>query len=859
MLEIDRPPLLFPDPALADRAKRPPARSSIRHPSVSRQSKRLAPQFSRLTRAFEIKTAELRESPDNIAPELTLVFETIGSRANFMSAVKRIDGLEWLAEYSEEGVRPDSDFYDEENPDKDLPGKVFCIMSDRRALDELLSCWKRYSNDEDVEFDRGYASLKDIFVSLKEVRVWSARDRFEDTGVVDQWKEDLELRRGSPIPFEIELFYRSHKAAQQRATAVVRQRVENAGGRITDICVIDDIGYHGIAAWLPPERIEELVNGEIESIELAKTDQIMFFRPVSQALAVPGEASGDGFLGADSHDERLPAGNPVIALFDGLPVANHRLLQNRIILDDPDGFDRAYPVNERKHGTEMASLVVHGDLDNPLANSLDRPLYVRPIMKPAFMKESFPEGVLVVDLIHRAVVRMFEGDRGEPPAAPHVCVVNLSIGDSQRQYLNSVSPLARLLDWLSFKYQVLFVVSAGNTHDYLRIDGLTAEAFAKCDVVDRTCAVVDSVKQARRNLRLFSPSESVNAITVGALSDDFSQLSEKENIYRLVEDGIPAPYSAVGPGVNRAIKPELYMPGGRLMVQGIGADGKPFYAQQNSSGPGCRTAYPAQAQPMIGEGYSLGTSDSAALLSHAAGPLYEMLDEVFLRAGQEGVPREYAAVLLKAALSHGACWDSLEHARNDYYCEKRNRAARWIGYGVPDFSKVMTCSMDRVTAIGFGKLKNDKAHEYHLPLPVDLHSRAIKRKVTATLAYMTPISFCRQEYRKAQLWFSLNNVSRIAPDRVNTDWHAVLRGTLQHEVFEGGRAIPWGADDEIDFKVSCKQSSTTGPLGAEVPYAFFATVEFAEPVGDIYAGVADRLKQKVPLGPSEQSSGLFSS
>ena len=33
-----------------------------------------------------------------------------------MSAVTRIDGLEWLAECSKEGVRPDSDFYDEEEP-----------------------------------------------------------------------------------------------------------------------------------------------------------------------------------------------------------------------------------------------------------------------------------------------------------------------------------------------------------------------------------------------------------------------------------------------------------------------------------------------------------------------------------------------------------------------------------------------------------------------------------------------------------------------------------------------------------------------------------------------------------------------
>ena len=348
-------------------------------------------------------------------------------------------------------------------------------------------------------------------------------------------------------------------------------------------------------------------------------------------------------------------------------------------------------------------------------------------------------------------------------------------------------------------------------------------------------------------MRLFSPSESVNAITVGALYDDCSQLPNQENVYRLVEDGVPAPYSAVGPGVNRAIKPELYMPGGRLMVHGIAADGKPLYAQQTMTGPGCQAAYPTQAQPMLGEAYSVGTSDATALVSHAAGNLYEMLDEVFLRTGEEGVPREYAAVLLKAALAHGATWDSLERARENYYCEGRDRADRWIGYGVPDFSKVISCSVDRVTAIGFGKLKNGDAHEYRLPFPVDLHSRGIGRRVTATLAYMTPIAFGRQEYRKAQLWFTLEGDERVAPHRINTDWQAVRRGTLQHETFEGSSAIPWGDDDDIVLKVSCRQSSTTGAIGGEVPYAFFTTVEVAEPVGDIYAKVANRLKQRVAL------------
>ena len=852
MLEIERPPLLFPEPAKADKATKHSGFAKISRPSISRQTERLAPRFSRLIHAFDTKAVELKDEPDGIAPELALVFETVGGTANFMSAVKRINGMEWLVEYPEEELAPDPDFYNEENPDKFLTGKVYCIMSDRRALNELLSCWKRYSDNENCEFDRGYTSLKDVFLSLKDVRTWSAKDRFEDTGVVEQWREDLELRRGSLIPFEIELFYRSNEMVQQKATAAVRRQIEELGGRITDVCVIDDIGYHGIAAWLPPERIEELVNGDLECIELAKTEQIMFFRPVSQVLITPGaNVAEDGFVGPAEKDAQMPAGDPVIALFDGLPVVNHFLLRDRLVVDDPDGFEREYPVNDRKHGTEMASLVVHGDLGNPSAASLERPLYVRPIMKPAFMKESFPEGMLIVDLVHRAVIRMLKGEGNEPPAAPDVCVVNLSIGDSRRQYLNSVSPLARLLDWLSFKYQILFVVSAGNTHNLLRIGDLTPDEFVQCKLDERTSSVIESVKQARRNLRIFSPSESVNAITVGALCDDYSQLREQENAYRLVEDGVPAPYSAVGPGVNRAIKPELFMPGGRLMVHGIASDGMPFYVQQTMAGPGCKTAYPTQAQPMLGEAYSIGTSDAAALVSHAAGNLYEMLDEVFLRIGEEGVPREYAAVLLKAALAHGASWDSLEYARENYYREGRDRADRWIGYGVPDFPKVISCSDDRVTAIGFGKLKNSHAHEYRLPFPVDLHSRGVGRKVTATLAYMTPIAFGRQEYRKAQLWFTLEGDNRVAPHRVNTDWQAVRRGTLQHETFAGNSAIPWGDDDDIVLKVSCRQASTTGAIGGEVPYAFFTTVEVAEPVGDIYAKVANRLKQKVALRAAE--------
>ena len=42
---------------------------------------------------------------------MVLVIETIGSVDGFLLVVKRIDGLDWLAEYEQTDIAPDQDFY----------------------------------------------------------------------------------------------------------------------------------------------------------------------------------------------------------------------------------------------------------------------------------------------------------------------------------------------------------------------------------------------------------------------------------------------------------------------------------------------------------------------------------------------------------------------------------------------------------------------------------------------------------------------------------------------------------------------------------------------------------------------------
>jgi len=89
-----------------------------------------------------------------------------------------------------------------------LTGRLFLSMSNRQAMEELLSLWRSW--DEPGQwFKKGYGKWKEIFKYLKTIRQWDIRDRLRDTGVLGYWEEELEIKKGtaSKINFEIELWY----------------------------------------------------------------------------------------------------------------------------------------------------------------------------------------------------------------------------------------------------------------------------------------------------------------------------------------------------------------------------------------------------------------------------------------------------------------------------------------------------------------------------------------------------------------------------------------------------------------------------------------------------------------------------
>ncbi len=854
----ERPLILFPIPEDSDKAKRPHGAARFSKPTVGRQFERLEPKFTQLQQAFDQRRMAVQQSPIGIEPELALVFETVGSVDNFYTAIKHVPDIEWMFDLPLDQIVPDDDFFivDDEGQRKDghLTGKIYCVMTNKRAIDELISLWTQYKENPEFKFARGFSGLRDVFLHLRDVRYWSARDRIEETGILTYWKESLELQGTDEVNFEIELFFRRVVTQRQSASQGIRDGISALGGHFLTECIIEDISYHCILASLPRNQVQELVNN-YEGIALVKVDDIMFFRPVGQTIYRPLEESYE--LDEQVAEAEVGDTPPVAAILDGYPMQNHSLLSNRLIIDDPDDWGNGYQVKDRIHGTAIASLVIYGDYS--AGNTpLTRKIYFRPIYKPVtyveVTNEVVPKNVILVDLIHRAIKRIFEGEGNSPAVAPTVRLINLSLGDPARCFINMMSPLARLLDWLSFKYKVLLVISAGN-HNLDGIDcGIEFSQFKQLTHQEREKAILKYVEDNSRKFRLLSPAESINGLTIGSLFSDRTSAEENDHLVLPYHKPLPSPISAIGLGYNRSIKPDIFYSGGRKFLTDsvIGTTLKwAGTGGPTSRSPGCLVAVPGTNQDRSYKAFIFGTSAAAAQVSHEGVRCFDVLDDIFLTQTGSSVPMDHSALLIKAMLVHGARWgdnatslvDALQLSGRE-----TSRIYRWIGNGNPDISRVEECAKNRITLIGYGSLSKDKAHVYQFPLPFDFSTERIFRRLVVTLSYFSPIAAKIQKYRSAFLWFSLEN-NTLFTSRENSDWQSVRRGTLQHEIFYGDQARAWDSEDSIKIKINCVEDAEK--LSAQIPYAVLVTFELAEGLDiDVYSRVATRIREMIPITPS---------
>ena len=573
----------------------------------------------------------------------------------------------------------------------------------------------------------------------------------------------------------------------------------------------------------------------------------------------------------------------MVALLDGLPLENHALLAGRLVVDDPDDWASEYPAEERIHGTAMASLILHDELDlneHPLA----RPLYVRPIMRPDpthFQRpapEAMPREELHVDYVYRAVRRLFEPDGNEPPVAPSVKIINLSICDICRPFHQLLSPWARLLDYLSDKYRVLFVVSIGNHVDNLAITCQDGENVA--DVL------ADPYSLARKTMglllgnalgrRLLSPSEAVNILTVAASHCDFST---SNSIGKLVDPvnqaSLPSPLNKQGPGFRRAVKPEVLFRGGRQLYHeplGSQSETASLRISEFTRPPGQKVAAPGPGGILNGTRYTRSTSNATALVTRHAAMLYELLDELRDQPGGEQLDDEWASVIIKTILVHGAEWGEAQEAlRPLIISEMRPDAAnakaalaRLLGYGSIDTDRLFRCTDHRAMLLGFQHLQKDQADVYSLPIPSGLNGARGWRRIVVTLGWCTPTNARKSAYRRAKLSFEPHRIlgkegrrlltgdkvdSLLSVRRTEADWKAVRRGTVQHEIFEGLGASSFPDNSQFQIQVNCAADGGDKLENVAIPYCLAITVEVAAELNvSIYQEIRSRIL--VPVQPT---------
>lgn len=853
-MKTDFPILMFPKPAPADRTKRKRGPSEPHRPAAKENYERMAPKLEELQKVIRKMDMQIQHGAEGTNPEGVLVLETVGRVDQFQEAVQRVPGLEWLMEEDFDSA-PDDDFYfenkDGKRTDRKLSSRLYLVSTNKEALERLLHLYESYSRNPEMVFDPGYAGFKSVFEELKTIRFWDYTDRLDGSNNVEEWICNHELNPDKTLKFQIELWYRNSEQRRIKAQNDVEDLVKTIGGKVISSSIIPEIRYHALLVEVAGGSLRQIVQ-LLDGGTLIHSSEIMYFKPMPQAMF--GFITDEDIVEMEEAVvEQQPSGYPIVALLDGCPMQNHSLLRGRLLFDDPEGFDGKYAVKQRQHGTNMASLIIHGDL-RKRGEALDTPLYVRPIMVPFGDSEELPDNMLAVDLVHMAVRRLFESVNGQPPVAPTVKIINFSIGDWQRKFYRTMSPMAKLLDWLSYKYNVLFIISAGNVNQDIIDIGCGFDAFKTRGQYKISKFIMEKLLEKKIENTLLAPAESINNITVGSIHNDNSELPNYPEMANPFTCSYPALYTPFGGGFRHSIKPDLIYDGGRQLLQPYvaGIDKlKPYSKMHN---PGVLVAWPDDKYGVMA--YTRGTSCSTALVSRHAYHCYQALNEVL---NMYGMPNSHIHLLVKAMIVHGCSWEELGRNIQKYLpvgtktLQSKMIKRQLLGYGRPDLEKSLICNEHRATLVGFSELRSGQAHIYKLPLPAALDNELIKRRLTITLTWMSPIAAQNQKYRKARMWVELTDNKEITPKRIDVaDLNGPRLGTMQHEVFEGEKRCPLpNIDPCLGVKVNCADDA--GEFTEPIKYAIAVSIELGSGVQlglftqNIYDEVRERIAVKNPI------------
>jgi len=765
----NKPFLRLNDPEVATRRRSGGGGGERRSFSRNDQIASHGPIFRNLRNVLDADNPALAlyADPNALAPERMLVLEVTGSVQNFASAVARIAGLEFAGE--EELAEDELD----KNPE------FYLLVPQLAALREIVSLWEGWEKTGTVP--RGYTPWRDLFLHLKAIRPWGPGDRVSPQNrayfkaAVDGAPEGFYIR------VEIELVFRQATEARAAIEQAIIAAITDAGGTVLHSAAHPAFAYHAVLADIPAHEIRRLA--ALDPNSLAGADPVAAIVPQSVGAPI-NTGDRDALIAIPTAPG---AAEPIAAIFDAVPLQAHPLLAGRLVVDDPMDLE-ARAVGARIHGTAMASLALHGDLNGP-PSPISRRIYFRPVMyAPVYGNELFDNDRLVIDVIVEAVMRMRAGGGSQ------VFIVNLSLGDQTRPFAGKISTWGRALDYLSYLYGILFLVSAGNISEPIPVTDYANEAaFHAAPPLDRNQAVLRAIEGLKADRRLLAPADSLNALTIGAWHRDavampFPGVSP---FMPYLGQEMPNLSSRLGSGYRRSIKPEILVAGGRQPAR---FDPQAPMALRSHPNPsrfwGLKVAAP-DGDAATGTHFTIGTSGANALTTHTAHRIFDGLERAYPQLIGP-MPFGERAALIKAMLVHCASWRDTEHfirpiidpqgtMNHEHW---RREVCRHLGYGFMDPDDAVACTDDRATLWATGSLGPEGAIAFDVPVPALLGAQPDHREVRATLAWIAPVRPAHLAYRAVKL--KLASLGQGALDSVGI---VTTTGQPSNSQSEGGTIV----------------------------------------------------------------------
>lgn len=493
----------------------------------------------------------------------------------------------------------------------------------------------------------------------------------------------------------------------------VEAAVERAGGRVAD-------KYMNAVAGLALARVYLLAT---EILQIATLDQVARVDVLPQPLMWPSDVYTAGV-------EDLPIvespseTSPVVGLVDSGVLSGHPLigpaLEGVEVLGGlfPDGEDEA------GHGTRIASLFLHGRIDEALARNVSLRPFCRILsVRVLDADHQFPKDVLWEHELADAI--RYCASRG-------AVVVNVSLGDDGSIYrAPRATPVAALLDQLARELQLVIVVSAGNV----------APAF----YLEMGPEVCDSYPTNLRNAQeaaLIDPAPAALALTVGALAvsdvagaTPSAEVSSRSPLGRV---GWPSPFSRHGPGIAGAIKPELSAAGGSLAYDhGLTTIVNDSELQLVAAGGGDASARDRRLETCVGTSY--------------ATPLVARVAAAVLNEHSDASPNLVRALVLQSR-QHPLFAEALTGGTEG---EKRELLLNLIGYGSPDIADAISSRDHRVVLIAQQSIPMNGVHVYEVPIPQSFFESGGTREVSAALSFDPPTRARRLDYLASRIEFHL--------------------------------------------------------------------------------------------------------